>query len=294
MENISEIFSKAALFFSTYFEIEEGVTKNVFTYQNDTKSREHIHALIYSTQGSKRPIKIVTKTIEPFQSFILTTEDIKIEFPGVKVGSILLALTLEVPFGKGMLRKEYVSNWLSEASGAYTSAGPFTALNTAEQKKTKSFFMFSPVVHQAGKVTTRNILINHSTDINYTDSVSIVPELCNLDGECVNGNKVVLEPFGTLVIDIREVFGKKGEAILNKTGGYGTMTIHSFGYIFISYFFQQDENGNILCGNHTQPPAGILGGKKTRKDMLKAKVKQLLPFIVRLKQGIQSVHDTVI
>ena len=291
--NINEIFPKCALFFSTYFRIVNDETKNIFTYQNDTATQETVYAIIFTSKGKDGEWKVITTLLPPYAPFVLTTKDIAREFPGVNEGSILLALAPGVPFEVGMLRKEYVSNWLSEGSGTFTSAGPFTMLNTLDQKKSKSFFMFSPVVYKKGFLNTFNVLVNHSTDPDYADSVEVVPELSNLKGGMLVGSPILIAPFGSVAIDIEKVFGKAGLSLLENTGGYGTMTVKCFGHILISYFFEADGIGKLLCGNHTQPPVSIFLSKKDVRSMFKDEIKKKFPFLLRIKHRNEMRHDTV-
>lgn len=263
-------------------------TNNTFIYENDTPLTEKVCAVIFSKEGNSGVWKTIEKVIPPFESFVLHKHEIAKIMPDVAQGSILLCLEAQGTFDDpSRFRKEFVANWISSrnnvTSGAMTSAGPFAELNTAESKKKKSFTMFAPVNYEKNKVRSYNVIINHSTDPHYADTVKLEPILHNLDGQSVKGEPVTIPPFGVAIIDMEKCFGQEGVDLLTKTHGYGTITARYVGYIFVSYFFQTDWQGNFLCGNHTQPPSGIFA-KKIPFQMLKSKIKQALPFLILLRR----------
>lgn len=294
MVNLKDIFSRTHLFFSSHFRAFPDGTRNAFIYQNDSASPEVARVLLFPSTGVKDGCALIEKRLLPNDSIVVRSDEIAKQLPGVHMGTVLLCLQIEGPLEDSRFRKELVSDWLSlgkgATRGAMTSAGPFSVLNTAETKPTRSFFMFSPVVFRPGAVQTENVLINHSTDPNYADRIEIMPLLSNLNGEVIEGKPVVLEPFGCGIIDIERTFGQRGVEALARTNGYGFHRVRQQGYIFVSYFFQLDQDGDVICGNHTQPPNILL--RTTSGQLWKQKIKIMFPWLLYLKNARTSMLDT--
>lgn len=293
---LKEIFSDSNLFFSSYFLVPPDKTENVFLYTNDSARTETARAIIFSAEGVNGPDwKMIEKTLGSNDSFILNTGEID-TLTEFKEGSIMLCLKIHGEFDKSVLRKEFVSTWMSSASGAttgaMTSAGPFPSLNMPETKGKKSFCMLTPVIAKPLQISTRSVLINHSTDPDYQDTAEVIPTLSNRNGEMIKGEKISIPPFGVGVTDIPKYFGKAGEELLLRSGGYGSFTAFKLGHIFVSYFFQLDNDGNFVCGNHTQPPPGIML-PFTHWQIIKERIKQVFPWLMYLRktQQVKTEQD---
>ncbi len=296
IQNIEKIFSQSKLFFSSYFRIHSPNTSNVFLYTNDSEKIERVSAFIFPKSGNtERPPAVISRVLVPFERFTFNNKDIEQLLPGVKEGSVLLCVDLDGELTKATFRKEFVSNWISKTSkaisGAMTSAGSFPELNTVNTKPKRSFSMFAPVTWDKGGVTSLNVLINHSSDPHYRDSIEIRPILYNLKGESIEGKIATIAPFGIGIIDIEKVFGEKGTTLLSQTQGKGTLTVRKMGYNLVSYFFQLDANENFICGNHTQPPNVILASFDSNvslRQIYKEKLKIILPEILYIKKIIKK------
>lgn len=285
----NEIFSRSNFFFSGYFRIPKERIKNLLIYQNDTEKTETIDALIFPLGGvRKNNYKIIHKILAPGEALVLDTEEMSVLLGGETEGSVFLCLQ-GPSFKEAMTVKDLLLNWESSVGGSVFAVGPFPDLNIAATKAKKSFFMFCPLIFDKGSgVKNLNILLNHSSDPAYNDTIEITPHLNNLKGESIVGNSVIIPPFGTGIIDVEVHFGKEGMALLARTGGYGGMTIQHVGHIFASYFFQANEHGDIICGNHTQPPIGIFGTSMTFRQLFKGEVKRMFPWVISLRKKIMD------
>lgn len=278
---IKEAIKKSNLFFPTFFRIQNEFSKNIFVYQNDSDVAETISVVLFPVTGMlEGGGRLITQNLQPNEFFLLDDTMISKATGDAREGTILACLQTNKPVSKISFRKEFISNWLSVddgwTSGAMVGIGPFSTFNTPETKKKRSFSMFAPVVYKKGEIQTENVLINHSSSPDYTDRIEITPTLSNMNGEIMFGKKILIEPFGHGVIDIEKTFGEEGEILVEKTGGYGYHGVAHTGHLLASYFVQLDNRGNFLCGNHTQPPSGILG-VATLPQALKEKIKLMLP-----------------
>lgn len=281
----NEIFTRSNFFFSGYFRMSEDHVEDPFVYQNNSEETEILDAILFSCDGiNDKKWKILSTVLLPGQSLSLGAKEVRSLLPGVKEGSILLCL--KGPRFKDAVRlKDLMMNWSSKAGGSFFAIGPFSEVNPAATKAKKSFYMFCPLASRKNGTKNFNVFVNHSSDHEYTDTVELVPQLSNLNGAVIVGAPLRIPPFGTFVMDVEKYFGKAGVALLDKTDGYGGITVQHVGHILASYFFQADTEGNIVCGNHTQAAFGILGGPSFR-GMFKDEIKRLFPFIVSLRTKV--------
>jgi hypothetical protein len=283
--NFETIFSSSNFFFSGYFRVPAEKTKSVFIYQNDSPKEETVAAIVFPTGGApERREHVIRKTLSPGGSLALGTVEIEALLGGAREGSIFLCVK-GPDFKDAVTLKDLMVNWNSPAGGSFFAIGPFSELNTPATKAKKSFFMFSPIVvsEALGSV---NVLINHSSDPCYADAIEIIPTLANLNGEVIIGRPALIPPYGSLVIDTKGYFGDEGVALLAKTGGYGGLYARHAGHILVSYFFQTDQRGNIVCGNHTQPAIAAIMGAPTFQEALKGQIKMAVPWIPYLRDKL--------
>ncbi len=275
-------------FFSGYFRIPKDKTKSLFIYQNDSSGVEEISAVIFPPEGiMTRKHQIIQRTLMPSESLVLDTDEIEKRFSDAIVeGTILLCVSGEKFNKKTLTSKDLALHWNSASGGTLFAIGPFNEVNAGPDRSKKNFFMFCPVVVKGGELDTFNIIINHSSDMSYEDSVELVPKLSNLSGDILVGKPFKIPPFGCASLSIGGHFGQEGIEFLKKTEGHGGMTIQHPGHILVSYFGQVDNQGNIICGNHTQPPSGAVGLLKG-KEMLKNEIKRRFPFLVEWKNNLR-------
>jgi hypothetical protein len=280
---LDEIFSRSNFFFSGYFRIPKDRTKSIFVYQNNTLETELLDAIIFPCGGIKEnKHKIIHKVLSPGDLLLLDTEEISSLLGDGTEGSIFLCLK-GPEFKEAVAVKDLMLNWASVAGGSTFAVGPFAEINAGPNKAKKSFFMSAPIVCSKERgVKSVNVLINHSSDPAYDDTIMLTPQLSNLNGEVIVGQPFQIPPFGMFVVDIEKYFGSDGVTLLNRTNGYGAITAQHLGHILPSYFFQTDVEGNIICGNHTQPPTGIFAGRPL-PQLFKEKIKQMFPWIVYLR-----------
>lgn len=280
----NEIFARSNFFFSGYFRVSPHGIRNYLLYQNDSQEKEILDVVVFPPEGiGKKNWKIISKVLPPRESWLLDANELSALLGEAKEGSVFLCVKGGQKFEETRAQKDLVLSWASPSGGSLFAVGPFSELNQGPTKSKKSFFMFCPVVLEKNSgIKTVNIIINHSSDPNYADTIQLTPQLSNLKGEILSGDRVTIPPFGTTVVDVEEHFGKKGIELLDMTGGYGGMTIQHAGHILVSYFFQADSDGNIICGNHTQPPAGIFGGPTTFQ-VFKGEVKRMFPWLMNVK-----------
>ena len=287
---LEQIFPKSNFFFSGYFRIPKDRTKSLFVYQNDTEGVEEIAAVIFPPEGvTKNEHKVIERKLAPSEALVLDTDEIRAQLGDLTTeGTILLCVSGEKFDKKSLTSKDLALHWTSKAGGTLFAIGPFGELNSGPDRSKKNFFMFCPIVVREGELGSFNIIINHSSDPAYRDAVELTPKLSNLSGELLIGKTFTLEPFGCATIDIKTHFGQEGLELLKKTGGEGGMTIQHSGHILASYFGQADPEGNIICGNHTQPPSGAVG-VLTGKEMWKDCIKRTFPFLVTMRHMPKNI-----
>ena len=280
---------KSNFFFSGYFRIPKDKSKSLFIYQNDTPENEEISAIIFPREGKTLGSqKTIAKTLKPSESLILDTDEILAQFEsGITEGTVLLCVNGEQFDKRSLTSKDLALHWNSASGGALFAIGPFGSVNAGPDRLKKNFFMFCPVVICEGELDTFNIVINPSSDESYDDAVELIPELSNLSGETLVGSSFTVEPFGCSSLSVMEHFGKEGIELLRRTGGNGGMTIRHPGHILVSYFGQSDIDGNIICGNHTQPPSGA-AGVMTGMDMWKNSIKKTFPLLLTIRDKFRS------
>jgi hypothetical protein len=283
---LTEIFSRSNFFFSGYFRISEDYEKSYFVYQNDSLDKEIIDVILFPIGGiAENPGQVIHKELSPGESLILDTDHVRALIGEVFEGSFFLCLQ-GPQFKDAVALKDLMVNWSSQSGGSFFATGPVSEMNLPINKAKKGFYMFSPIVVDASrKIRSVNVIHNHSSDPYYADTIEIVPRLSNLDGETIVGQASLIPPYGSLVIDTQEYFGKAGVDLLQKTGGYGALTAQHSGHMCTSFFFQTDERGNIICGNHTQAAMGALGGP-TLLQALRDEIKKAFPLITYLRTKI--------
>ncbi len=282
------VIPQSNFFFSGYFRIPKDKSKSLFIYQNDTSQDETVAAIIFPREGKTLGSqKVITKTLAPSESLILDTDEILTHFESALTeGTVLLCVSGEKFDKRSLTSKDLALHWNSASGGTLFAIGPFGEVNAGPQRSKKNFFMFCPVVIKEGELDTFNIVINPSSDQSYTDVVELIPELSNLRGETIMGKPFTIQPFGCSSIFVTEHFGKEGIELLSRTGGQGGMTIRHPGHILVSYFGRSDADGNIICGNHTQPPSGAVG-VMTGMDMLKNSIKRTFPFLLTMRNTLK-------
>lgn len=163
--------------------------------------------------------------------------------------------------GAARISPAVTSHWTSGAAHCEVGSQGFGRWNGPDAAARGRFAMFCPVICVDDRRTTVLVLFNHSTDPAYRDTVALRP-LLSAAGGTVEGPEVRVPPFGAGVLDAAEHFGGEGRRLLAAAGGLGTVTASHAGHVLTSYFFHLDRTtGDVLSGQHTQPPASILRRK---------------------------------
>lgn len=257
-EGLFEIFllRKNKVLFGSFIYHEPGLT-NHFHYQNSGMYEEEAAVIIFDSFG-KRVLE-TRYPLNPNRALTIDATELLLE-RGIEHfrGSMALIIASDA-LEDDMGQRDFVSFWSSTRGNAcHVGFGGFPAINVTGKKEGKVYNMFCPVVVSNDQKKTLIVALNHSTEIPYNDTVTINPILHNLSGETLQGKTVSAPPMGLLQIDVDEVFGKEGKALLAKTGGRGTVTVLHRGHQFATVFFHIDRtHGDIVSGTHTSPASSI-------------------------------------
>jgi SAM-dependent methyltransferase len=252
---------KHKLFFSGYVHVEPGLT-NDFFYQNSGEVPEEIMVVLFHLDGKRvmevEPLNIMLQPAEAL-SYHAADELRKAGYTSF-CGSIMhVAHPLEVVQGDDLSQRDYAGLWMSDRHGCHIGIGAMTKQNVTGEKEKKTYNMFCPAVFSSKGRKTIVTLFNHSTEPGYCDTVAIEPVLANLKGEKMRGRKIETGPWGSMIIDVDDVFGEEGRKLLAKTGGRGSVTAFNRGNTFITTYFHVDKNTNeIVSGTHTIPASIIV------------------------------------
>ncbi len=241
--------------FSSHVHLVPGL-ENTFTYVNDGKERERLVILFLDSSGvavGGEPIILEL----PGGAVMKLDARAELMKHGIKEfdGSFLVLVSnvdQNRPFD--ISTKDHVTRWQgAEMATEIVTAGHLN-MNVPSQLSKKAFFMFCSSVISSSDTTTRVTLFNHSTESDYTDTATVIPELHNLHGESLAGKPAVMPAFGSAIIDVDEWFGDAGKLLLAKTGGRGTLSVAHLGHTIGSLFFHMDRPTKAFkCGQHTQP-----------------------------------------
>ncbi len=252
-----ELFgAKDKCIFSTYVHVLPG-QRTTFCYVNDSKYQEKIVGLLLTPSGELAPgLSPIVREIMPGHAFELDATD---ELARVGItnfeGSFLALLSNVNPLQPfDISTKDHVTMWISSHSQVQIVTAGNKNINVPGQGAKKSFCMFCSAIFETPEIQTRVMIFNHSTEGNYTDTITITPKLHNLKGETIEGSLVTIQPFGCAIINVGEWFGERGRELLARTEGRGTLSVIHQGHTMGSLFFHVDRpTGALRSGQHTQP-----------------------------------------
>ncbi|MDO8499659.1 MAG: methyltransferase domain-containing protein [bacterium] len=238
-----------------------GTTENRFYYQNESAQAEEAVVLLFGLNGDLALPAFVRKLL-PAESLDLAVGAhlTAAGYSSFEGSFLLMVKPLGNPTAFCVGDKDITAIWESKTTSCHITNSGYSEFNIPGKKEKQSYFMFCPAVLLNDTVKTRLVVINHSSDPAYNDTVAVSTQLCNLAGDVLNGPQIIIPPFGTSVVDVDSYFGSAGKALLDATGGRGSFTSTHKGHILISFFFEIDRhNLQVVSGRHTQPPMGILG-----------------------------------
>ncbi|GEM_PF-1112242 len=251
-------------FFSSYVYLEPGLRME-FHYRNIGIGEEEVVPIFFHRDGrqvegvSSQPIILHAGETLVLDAGALLNAAGYTSFQG-SIMCVVHAFTLAPD--EDLAQRDFVCVWSSAKSGrpaCHIGLGALKTQNVTGRKEKQSYYMFCPVVVSTQNIKTVIPIFNHSTEPGYADSITFRPVLHNQKGEVLTGKEVSAPPFGTFLIDVDEVFGEAGRALLSKTDGRGTVTAIHSGHTFVSLFFHVDRHTKeIVSGTHTNPAIGIL------------------------------------
>lgn len=247
-----------------YFCLPNVLSENRFIYLNETSTPEQVIILLFSTSGIVVDGFPIITTLEPGASYECNVgEHSTTRGDAVFQGSVMLIVTSlkKLSTSPSIGDKDLMLFWLCPNHSHNVSTAGFSTLNITGKKEKQSYYMFCPMIVHTPKVTTRLVILNHSTDPEYNDTITLAPILHNLKGEKVFGSEILLPPFGTAIIDVSTFFGEAGKRLLAITDGRGSITTIHRGHVLASFFFYIDRlSGDMISGRHTQPSIGVCFG----------------------------------
>ncbi len=252
-----DLFSvKDKCIFSTYVHVLPG-QRTSFCYVNDGKYRERIVGLLLLPSGELAPgLAPIVREIGPGEVFEVDANE-ELRRVGITSfeGSFLALLSNVNPLEPfDISTKDHVTMWVSDKSQVQIVTAGNKNINVPGQGAKKSFCMFCSAILETPEIQTRVMIFNHSTEGNYTDTITITPRLHNMNGETIEGQALSVAPFGCAIINVDQFFGEKGKGLLSKTEGRGTLSVIHQGHTMGSLFFHVDRpSGALQSGQHTQP-----------------------------------------
>ncbi len=282
MQSWREILSgKEKCVFFTYVHLTES-QECVSYYENDGSYTEHLVAILLTETGE--PVSGVSiKELEAtpgeciaFDAREMFDTSAPAEFRG---GLLVVVRNVDISKPLQLGYRDLVTRWTSPHASSQIGNSGFMKLNISDPGAKKSFFMFCPAVLLSEKIKTIITIFNYSTESQYAENAEFIPVLHNTLGESVSGKAITIAPFGCAVIDVDEWFGLNGRDLLAKTNGRGSVTVHHEGHTLGSYFFHLNRvNGEILSGQHTQPPVPCVFFFNTAFNYWLAEFAKRLPF----------------
>lgn len=249
--------------FSSYVHLEKDFV-NEFSYQNSGEVNEEVLSVLYHADG-RRVLEIppIKATLKPLQAFSMDAAPVLVQAGYTSFhGSILFVAHALSEIPQDLSQRDFASYWASTRNAwrnaCHIGVGASKEMNVTGKKEKRTYNMFCPAVVSNEKFKTLIVIFNHSSEAGYSDTVSLEPVLHNLAGKKIAGSAIRVGPWGTLLLDIDEVFQNKGRTLLAETGGRGTATMLHRGHTFATLFFHIDRKTNeIVSGSHTTPASSI-------------------------------------
>ncbi len=249
--------------FSSYVHLEKEFV-NEFSYQNSGDVDEEVLSVLYHADGRRVAEIPPTKAIlKPLQAFSVDVAPMLAQAGYTSFrGSILFIAHPLSETSQDLGQRDFASYWASTRNAwrnaCHIGVGASKEMNVTGKKEKRIYNMFCPAVVSNERYKTLITIFNHSSEAGYSDTVSLVPVLHNLAGKKIEGPALNVGPWGTLLLDIDEVFKDEGRKLLAQTGGRGTATMIHKGHTFATLFFHIDKKTNeIVSGSHTTPAASI-------------------------------------
>jgi hypothetical protein len=94
---------------------------------------------------------------------------------------------------------------------------------------------------------------NVSSDPNYDKQIHARLFILDENGNQLEGPEQVINPFGSVLVDIEEVFGDRAKEHLASNGGRGNYMMHAKDGGAVGYHFLQNRRTGEIASDHTRP-----------------------------------------
>lgn len=285
MDNVSlanTLSSPKLCVFNTYVHFKRPDQSTLMTYVNESPETETLDLFIFDEKG-QQATPVISQELRSGSNAQFDLK--KVLAVGTFSGSAMLVVR-PAALDSGTFSakdKDCVYTFLSDATSLEIGTAAHHILNVPGEKEKKTFNMFCPAVLSNEKVKTLIAIYNHSTDPQYSDTVSFQPSLQNLRGKILEGPEKHISAFGTYILDVEESFGTEGLELLEKTEGRGSILLQHKGHRFGSFFFHVDKQSEaLISGSHTQPPTGIFSNPESLWHYWLTPLAKRIPFSTQI------------
>jgi hypothetical protein len=131
-------------------------------------------------------------------------------------------------------------------------------LNDFSKKKHVGFMSINPKAVVSESHLTGLLLINHSSNPEYGDSVYPTVRLYRPDGKFLDADFGPVPAFGGIERSIEDLFGDSVRQFLEPSGGLGTTVTRVKGYTLAGITVLRSRDGGSMAIEHTRPTQSYL------------------------------------